>query len=114
MSKSAVSETNNRDKQTDKGFKMCFYVSNTVGIYFDKLIIYHLVKRCYLTLQFDFFLYLCRYSYENPVRALSNEDLPAPEGPMMAVSCPDLNTPDTPWRMVFFSGTMEKYTVNIL
>lgn len=38
-------------------------------------------------------------TYWKPVRILSSEDLPAPDGPMIAVSSPDWKHPDTPLRI---------------
>lgn len=38
-------------------------------------------------------------THVKPVRILSSEDLPAPDGPIIAVSSPDLKHPDTPLRI---------------
>lgn len=47
-------------------------------------------------------------TYTNPVNIFSNEDFPAPDGPIMAVSSPDLKVPDTPFRIVFFPAKKRK------
>jgi hypothetical protein len=47
-------------------------------------------------------------TYKNPVRRLSREVFPAPEGPIMAVSSPDLNVPDTPFKTCFGTATIRR------
>jgi hypothetical protein len=46
-------------------------------------------------------------AYVNPESTRSNEDFPAPEGPMMAVNCPELKLPDTFFSTSFFSANNE-------
>jgi hypothetical protein len=48
-----------------------------------------------------------RSTYKNPVRRLSREVFPAPEGPIIAVSSPDLNVPDTPFKTCFGTATIQ-------
>lgn len=47
-------------------------------------------------------------THVNPVRMLSNDDFPAPEGPIIAVSSPDLKQPDTLLRICLSSGNKLK------
>lgn len=44
-------------------------------------------------------------TYLKPVRKFSNDDFPAPDGPIMAVSSPDLKCPETPFNICFFPIT---------
>lgn len=46
-------------------------------------------------------------TYKNPVRRLSREVFPAPDGPIIAVSSPDLNVPDTPFKTCFGTATFQ-------
>lgn len=46
-------------------------------------------------------------AYVNPESTRSNEDFPAPDGPMIAINCPELKLPDTPFRTSFVSANNE-------
>lgn len=64
-----------------------FYLSNDTSLSDEKKNI------------FDRRIYVCEYTYINPVKMFRSVDFPAPLGPMMAVISPDLNSPDTDLRI---------------
>lgn len=53
-------------------------------------------------------------SYVNPVKMLSSDDLPAPDGPIIAVSSPERNWPEILSSTIFVSNSKKVEKILIL